>query len=169
MATSDPALDRPRLKTDMCRNVDLPLGAFAINHLVSWIFFPTFPWVTPPCIRILFCLELFILYSSFFLPHTFPFVGFSFAFFLFSTPFTVRIPSQAHVHSRLLKRHMHGITGIHRPKTVHPCGKPTFIALSSITRVKCKRFTGWRSPYIRKPSLPPYGTYSPSPAFLISV
>ncbi|KOC10421.1 hypothetical protein AFLA70_27g004082 [Aspergillus flavus AF70] len=108
MATSDPALDRPRLKTDMCRNVDLPLGAFAINHL-------------------------------------------------------------AHVHSRLLKRHMHGITGIHRPKTVHPCGKPTFIALSSITRVKCKRFTGWRSPYIRKPSLPPYGTYSPSLAFLISV
>ncbi|KAL3255703.1 hypothetical protein ABHI18_008127 [Aspergillus niger] len=32
---SDPALDRPRLKTDMCKNVDLPMSAFAINHLVS--------------------------------------------------------------------------------------------------------------------------------------
>ncbi|GAT26809.1 origin recognition complex subunit Orc1 [Aspergillus luchuensis] len=30
---SDPALDRPRLKTDMCKNVDLPMSAFAINHL----------------------------------------------------------------------------------------------------------------------------------------
>lgn len=31
----DPALDRPRLATDICRRVDLPCGAFSINHLVS--------------------------------------------------------------------------------------------------------------------------------------
>lgn len=30
----DPALDRPNLVTDMCRNVDLPLAAFNMNHLV---------------------------------------------------------------------------------------------------------------------------------------
>ncbi|KAL4773805.1 hypothetical protein BDW60DRAFT_184589 [Aspergillus nidulans var. acristatus] len=32
---SDPALDRPRLLTDMCRNLDLPYGTFSIDHLVS--------------------------------------------------------------------------------------------------------------------------------------
>lgn len=31
----DPALDRPRLLTDICRRVDLPCGAFSINHLVG--------------------------------------------------------------------------------------------------------------------------------------
>ncbi|PYH87772.1 Piwi-domain-containing protein [Aspergillus ellipticus CBS 707.79] len=29
----DPALDKPKLKTDMCKNVDLPFSAFAIDHL----------------------------------------------------------------------------------------------------------------------------------------
>jgi hypothetical protein len=31
----DPALDRPKLVTDMCKNIDLTMGAFQINHLVS--------------------------------------------------------------------------------------------------------------------------------------
>lgn len=31
----DPALDRPRLATDMCKNIDLPPSAFAINYPVS--------------------------------------------------------------------------------------------------------------------------------------
>lgn len=35
----DPALDKPKLKTDMCRNVDLPMGAYSINHLVSGSFY----------------------------------------------------------------------------------------------------------------------------------
>ena len=31
----DPALDKPSLTTDACKNVDLPLAAFNLNHLVS--------------------------------------------------------------------------------------------------------------------------------------
>lgn len=31
----DPALDRPKFITDMCKNIDLTMGAFQINHLVS--------------------------------------------------------------------------------------------------------------------------------------
>ncbi|KAL2860463.1 hypothetical protein BJX68DRAFT_225345 [Aspergillus pseudodeflectus] len=31
----DPALEKPSMKTDMCRNIDLPFGAFDVNHLVS--------------------------------------------------------------------------------------------------------------------------------------
>lgn len=31
----DPALDNPSLTTDTCKNVDLPLAAFNLNHLVS--------------------------------------------------------------------------------------------------------------------------------------
>lgn len=31
----DPALDCPKFATDMCRNIDLTLGAYNINHLVS--------------------------------------------------------------------------------------------------------------------------------------
>lgn len=30
----DRAFDRPNLVTDMCKNVDLPLAAFNMNHLV---------------------------------------------------------------------------------------------------------------------------------------
>ncbi|KAL4800643.1 hypothetical protein BDV19DRAFT_353440 [Aspergillus venezuelensis] len=33
-AAVDPAF-RTRLKSDMCRNIDLPYGAFSIDHLVS--------------------------------------------------------------------------------------------------------------------------------------
>lgn len=32
---SDPARNRPHLVTDMCRNVDLPMSAFNLDHLVS--------------------------------------------------------------------------------------------------------------------------------------
>ncbi|OJJ51616.1 hypothetical protein ASPZODRAFT_435068 [Penicilliopsis zonata CBS 506.65] len=34
-AQGDPALDKPALLTDMCKNVDLPLAAFNLNHLYS--------------------------------------------------------------------------------------------------------------------------------------
>lgn len=34
----DPALDNPKLVTDSCRNVDLPLAAFNLNHMVSLCF-----------------------------------------------------------------------------------------------------------------------------------
>lgn len=62
---SDPALDKPRLRTDMCRNVDLPLGAFAINHLVSWNF-STFHWALRAFILIPISLNalFFILFYS---------------------------------------------------------------------------------------------------------
>ena len=35
----DPALDKPSLTTDNCKNVDLPLAAFNLNHLVSSVLF----------------------------------------------------------------------------------------------------------------------------------
>lgn len=46
MSTNDPhpafagdlALDNPKLVTDSCRNVDLPLAAFNLNHMVSLCF-----------------------------------------------------------------------------------------------------------------------------------
>ncbi|KAL2868226.1 uncharacterized protein BJX67DRAFT_49603 [Aspergillus lucknowensis] len=31
----DPARESVSLKTDMCRNIDLPYGAFGVNHLYS--------------------------------------------------------------------------------------------------------------------------------------
>ncbi|KAJ9234139.1 hypothetical protein DTO271D3_8171 [Paecilomyces variotii] len=31
-ARADPALDRPRLATDSCKNIDLPPTAFALNY-----------------------------------------------------------------------------------------------------------------------------------------
>lgn len=33
--SGDPALDNFKLVTDSCRNVDLPLAAFDLNHMVS--------------------------------------------------------------------------------------------------------------------------------------
>lgn len=35
----DPALDRPRLLTDMCRNIDLPASAFNVDGMVC--FYPS--------------------------------------------------------------------------------------------------------------------------------
>ncbi|KAB8228547.1 uncharacterized protein BDW43DRAFT_290737 [Aspergillus alliaceus] len=76
--------------------------------------------------------------------------------------FTMQFTSHPRFHSRVLKRHIHVITLIHSLKTVHQCGKPVFIALSSITCIKCKRFTGWLFPSIKSALFFPDRTCSPS-------
>jgi hypothetical protein len=35
VSMGDPALERPKLITDSCKNVDLPFGAYSINNQVS--------------------------------------------------------------------------------------------------------------------------------------
>lgn len=94
----DPALDKPKLVTDMCRNVDLPLAAFNMNHLVSpYFLLRKLREVLSRCHPFFFFLSFFAVACRAGWPdqaEQSPDAVFTFIFaFFYSSPFSMSLPS----------------------------------------------------------------------------